>query len=228
MYSVKEWVDGRKNIVFVGESGCGKSELAMHFALELAKMEKMAVHLFDLDQTKPLFRSRDKCSFLYQKGVLCHSEEQLLDTPTLVGGIQHSIEDEGSYTILDAGGNETGAHLLGGLVSCFKRKDTVVGFIINPYRPWSKNIQSIDSTLTGILRAARISEFHIIGNPSIGRRTTAEEFLEGCRLLADIVRPYVNREFVAVMDSLYEKVKDKTAFPLMPIHPCLNYQWESE
>lgn len=228
MYSVMEWVDGRKNIVFVGESGCGKSEIAMHFALELAKMKRMTVHLFDLDQTKPLFRSRDKCSFLYQKGVLCHSEEQLMDAPTLVGGVRHSIEDEDSYTILDAGGNEIGARLLGSLDSCFKRKDTVVGFIINPYRPWSKNIQSIDSTLTGILRAARISEFHIIGNPSVGRTTTAEEFLEGCRLLTDIVGPYVKIEFVIVMDSLYEQVKNKTVLPLMPLHPCLNYQWENE
>lgn len=44
--------------VFLGEAGCGKSELAVHLALSLAGKGR-EVHFFDLDQTKPLMRSRD-------------------------------------------------------------------------------------------------------------------------------------------------------------------------
>ncbi|MDD5919244.1 MAG: hypothetical protein PUD73_09175, partial [bacterium] len=36
--------------VFLGEAGCGKSELAVHLALELAEQGR-EVHFFDLDQT---------------------------------------------------------------------------------------------------------------------------------------------------------------------------------
>ena len=42
--------------VFLGEAGCGKSELAVHLALSLAGKGR-EVHFFDLDQTKPLMRS---------------------------------------------------------------------------------------------------------------------------------------------------------------------------
>ena len=42
----------QNNIVFLGEAGCGKSELAVYLALELARQGR-EVHFFDLDQTKP-------------------------------------------------------------------------------------------------------------------------------------------------------------------------------
>ena len=46
------------SVVFLGEAGCGKSEIAVNLALRLAAGER-PVHFFDLDMTKPLFRSRD-------------------------------------------------------------------------------------------------------------------------------------------------------------------------
>ena len=58
----------QRNIVFLGEAGCGKSELAVHLALELAGQGR-EVHFFDLDQTKPLMRSRDVESLLESAGV---------------------------------------------------------------------------------------------------------------------------------------------------------------
>ena len=51
--------DHERNFVFVGEAGSGKSEVAMTFARKLAERSPLPVHFFDLDMTKPLFRSRD-------------------------------------------------------------------------------------------------------------------------------------------------------------------------
>ena len=50
---------GKKNFVFIGEAGSGKSEIAINFAVNLARIADRPVHFFDMDQTKPLFRSRD-------------------------------------------------------------------------------------------------------------------------------------------------------------------------
>ena len=43
--------------IFLGEAGCGKSELAVQWALTAAECRR-DVHFFDLDQTKPLLRAR--------------------------------------------------------------------------------------------------------------------------------------------------------------------------
>ena len=56
------------NTVFLGEAGCGKSELAVHWALALVSQGR-EVHFFDLDQTKPLMRSRDAAALLTDAGV---------------------------------------------------------------------------------------------------------------------------------------------------------------
>lgn len=218
----------RKNIVFVGESGCGKSEAAVNFALALAEQKTKAVHLFDMDQTKPLFRSRDVRQVLEENGVVCHAEPQLLDTPVMTGGVRHCLEDEDSYVVLDAGGNAAGARLIGGLSSLLNREDTVVGYLVNPYRPWSKDVRAIDGVMTEVLYAARISAFHVIASPGLGRKTTASEFLEGCGRLIETLGPYAEIEFAVVMDSLYEAVKEDSPLPLLPIHLYLSYPWNCE
>lgn len=228
VYSVRDWIGKRKNIIFVGESGCGKSETALHFAFALAGQKKKAVHLFDMDQTKPLFRSRDVRQALTEAGVECHASAQVLDTPTMVGGVGHFLCDEDSYVILDVGGNEAGARLIGGLAPYFSRQDTVIGYLINPYRPWSKDVCSIDSIMTEIRCAARIPSIHVIASPNLGRTTSASEFLEGCDQLLQMVGKYVEVEFAVVMESLYESVKETSPLPLLPIHLRMTYPWDDE
>ena len=227
-YSVSEWMGHRKNIVLVGESGCGKSEAAVNFALALAEQKKKEVHLFDMDQTKPLFRSRDARKVLEDNGVICHGEPQLLDTPVMAGGVRHCLEDRDCYVVLDAGGNAVGARLIGWLSPCLDREDTAAGYLVNPYRPWSRDIRTIDAVLTEVLRAARISAFHVIASPGLGQKTTASEFLEGCGRLVRTLGQYVEIEFAVVMDSLYEEVKEDSPLPLLPIHLYLSYPWNSD
>ena len=59
---------GARNFVLLGEAGGGKSELAINLARALAEWGERPVHLYDLDMTKPLFRTRDQAAFLASKG----------------------------------------------------------------------------------------------------------------------------------------------------------------
>lgn len=52
-----------RNYVLLGEAGCGKSELAINLACRLLDTGKL-VDLFDLDMTKPLFRTREQADTL--------------------------------------------------------------------------------------------------------------------------------------------------------------------
>ncbi|MEG1753002.1 MAG: hypothetical protein RR234_03735, partial [Christensenella sp.] len=56
---VAQITKGKKNFVFIGEAGSGKSEIAVNFAQALCQQRDREVHFFDLDMTKPLFRTRD-------------------------------------------------------------------------------------------------------------------------------------------------------------------------
>ena len=200
--------------VFLGEAGCGKSELAVQWALTAAERRR-DVHFFDLDQTKPLLRSRDAAALLEGAGVTVHFEQQCADAPTQVGGLVPLLLDKSKSVILDVGGNDTGAKLIGGYAHLLKAAD--VWFVVNPYRPWSATTEHIDGTLSAILRASRLKMPRFLLNPNLGGGTTLEEYLFGIKLGLEMLSPYVTVEAAAVPAGLYEQAKEETSLPLIPI-----------
>lgn len=202
------------NTVFLGEAGCGKSELAVHWALTLVSQGR-EVHFFDLDQTKPLMRSRDAAALLTDAGVTVHFEQQRADAPTQVGGVVPLLLDEDKAVILDVGGSDTGAKLIGGYAHLLQNAD--VWFVVNPYRPWSASVEHIDGTLSAVLRASRLKMPRFLLNPHLGRDTTVEEYLAGVEQGLALLSPYVTVEAAAVPEALYAQVRTETSLPLIPI-----------
>ncbi len=223
--TMEKLLNNKHNFVFLGEAGSGKSEIALNFAMYLKACEDLPVHFFDMDQTKPLFRSRDAKALLEENGIVLHYEEQHLDAPTLVSGVPQALKNDEIYTILDVGGNETGARMIGGFAQLLKNDKTLMFFVVNPYRPWSQDVLAVDSTLSAILRACRLKEILVLANPNVGYTTTKEEFLLGCEKVKGMLGEYIPIQGACVQEELYEAVKDQTAFPVLPIRLYLTYPW---
>lgn len=83
---MRELLAKKKNFVFIGEAGSGKSGAGHEFCSAHGEVSEKPVHLFDMDQTKGLFRTRDVSELLEEKGIIVHSQKQLLDAPTVVPG----------------------------------------------------------------------------------------------------------------------------------------------
>lgn len=218
-------LQGRKNAVFLGEAGCGKSELAMNLSLSLARAGK-TVHLFDMDQTKPLFRSRDAASLLRAGGVQFHYEEQFADAPTMVGGVTPALLDGESYTVLDVGGDYIGARAVGGFAHLLKRPDTAVFYVINCYRAWSGDLLSIDGTLSAVLKAARLQQVQFLANPNLGVQTTDRELLEGLARTKELLAPYAAVQAGFAPEQLAAEAEAESPLPLIPIRLYLGYPWQ--
>lgn len=215
------------NFLFIGEAGCGKSEVAVNVAKQLADSGYKKVHLFDMDMTKPLFRSRDLSRSFTDMGIDFHYEEQFMDAPTLVGGVSRFLKDEDTYVVMDVGGDYIGARSIGGFAPLINKEDTVVYYIINPYRPWSYDLERIDKVLSEILNVSHINvdKLHLISNPNIGCHTSKLEILEGNKKLTELISPYKELDFVCVREELYHKVKNQLNIPVMPLHLYLTYPW---
>ena len=224
---IKEMIDGKTNFIFIGEAGSGKSEIAINFARYLAVNGDRPVHFFDMDMTKPLFRSRDVIGEIENIGIVFHHEEQFYDAPVLVGGVNLLLKDDSCYVVMDVGGNDTGARAIGGYAPKINKENTRVYYVLNAFRPWSGNIDAVDKTLASIMGIAhiRLENVHMINNPNNGVTTTAEEFLSGLVRMEEMVRPYKPLDFACVKEDLYEEVKDKTEVPLFPVHLYLTYPW---
>ena len=186
---LKELIGTSSNFIFLGEAGSGKSEISINFAKMLAELGEKPVHYFDLDMTKPLFRSRDVVEEMESFGVIFHYEKQFMDAPTQVGGVNRLLKDNSCYVIMDVGGDYIGARAVGGYAPKINKEDTIVYYVLNAYRPWSNDIDHIDETLGKILGVSHIQlgKLHMVNNPNNGITTTEKEFLEGSRKMAEMV-----------------------------------------
>lgn len=218
------------NFVFIGEAGCGKSEISINLALSLAAQNSRPVHFFDLDMTKPLFRSRDQASFLSEQGVNVHFEEQFYDAPTAAGGVSRLLRDERCFTVLDVGGDYIGARSIGGYAPLLNREGSAVFYVVNPYRPWSMDIEHIDAVLSQTLGVSHIQleRLHMVGNPNLGASTSAEDVVQGAQRLQEMIGPYMPVEFCTVEETLCRQLSGEPSIPIVPIRLYLTYEWVQE
>lgn len=219
-----------RNFVLLGEAGGGKSELAINLSRALALWGERPVHLYDLDMTKPLFRTRDQAAFLASCGICFHFEEQFYDAPTLAGGVSRLLRDESCYTVLDVGGDYIGARSVGGYAPLLNSDRTVVWYVVNPYRPWSMDIEHIDKVLSQVLGVSHVEleRLRILGNPNLGPDTTADEVVEGAEKLREMLLPYKPIDFYAAREELAPELEGRLPGPLFPIRLALTYQWAGD
>ena len=218
----------KKNFVFVGEAGCGKSELSLNFARRLASTLSRPVHFFDLDMTKPLFRSRDAASSLEKDGIIVHYVEQFMDAPTLVGGVMPLLRDRSALVVMDVGGDHIGARSIGGFAPMLNRPDAAVFYVINSYRPWSDTIDHIDETLGKILGASHIqlTQLMMVANPNNGSAfTTAREVIDGYRRTVEMVGEYIPVSFCCAREELADEVAAEIDVPVFSLRLELLYPW---
>lgn len=221
-------LDGpQRNFVFLGEAGSGKSEIAINFAQMLTKYAQRPVHFFDLDMTKPLFRSRDAVTLMERSGIIVHYQEQFMDAPTLVGGVVPMLRDENSFVVLDVGGDHIGARSIGGFAPQLNSPSTAVFYIINAYRPWSDTIEHIDCTLGKILGVShvRLSQLFLVANHNSGVTTTLDEIVEGYRKTDALVREYMPLSFACVREELADDAAKVLPVPVLPLRLALTYPW---
>lgn len=219
---------GKTNFILIGEAGCGKSEIALNLAKYLANNTDKSVHLFDMDMTKPLFRSRDLLESGELSEVTIHFEEQFYDAPTLVGGVRELLADPESIVVMDVGGDDIGARSIGGFMLGVNKKSLCVMYVLNYYRPFCQDIDHIDRFLAEILAVSHLSleDIHFVDNPNAGITTTIEEMIEGENKMDEIISEYSKIEMICIHEGFVESVKSKLPKEkIMPIHLYLTYEW---
>ncbi len=220
----EELMAEKKNFVFIGEAGSGKSEIVLNIANKLAAATGRKVDLFDLDQTKPLYRSRDMQDEFAKRGIDIHYQDQYLDAPVMVGGVRVSLVSD-NYTLLDIGGGHQAAKFAGAYNDLLSKDDAVPVYIINPYRPWTRSVDTIDGTMRHILGSMRLDHIYILGNPNLGYTTTADDFIEGLGRIDKLLEGFTTVNSACVRREILDEVSGRTDKTLIPLDLFLTYSW---
>ena len=214
-----------KNYVFIGEAGSGKSELSMNWAAHLAENSDSKIDYFDLDQTKPNFRSREYADILSKYGIAVHYNEQKMDTPVLASGVLECLADPDRTVVLDIGGNAIGARMIGQLSHVVQATNTVNYYVVNIYRPWSGSEEHILQTLLSLESASGLNNFRIISNPNYGSDTTPEDVIKGNSRLKEMINSHFPIEFLTAESSIAAQLTDAVMEPIFPMQPWISKPW---
>lgn len=170
----------KKINVFVGHYGSGKTEVAVNFAIQ-NKIGAIA----DLDTVNPYFRTNDAKKILTDAGIRVISPYYAgtnVDIPALPPEVC-SVFFEKNGAVLDVGGDDDGAAVLGRFHEYFKNSDAEIIGVINVFRPETDSAEKIIEMLGAIENASRLKITALINNSNLMEETERKHIEHGEKLV---------------------------------------------
>ena len=175
--------------LFAGHYGSGKTNIAVNYALALAKEGKQ-VCIADLDIVNPYFRTKDSARELEAAGVKLISPQFAntnVDLPALPAEAYRLVTDKSIYGIMDIGGDDRGAYALGRYVpSIIEEGNFRMVFVANCYRPLTRTPEEAMEVMREIEAACGLRFTDIINNSNLGPETTPETVLSAREYMENV------------------------------------------
>jgi hypothetical protein len=173
--------------VLVGHFGSGKTEIALNGALDLAAGGE-AVTLADLDVVKPYFRSRSARHILAEAGIRLiapEGENVYADLPIIVPQVRDILRQPRGKTILDVGGDGSGARVLGSLTDVLPTTNIEILVVLNFSRPSTPDVTGAVAMVHEIEALARVTVTGLVSNTHLMDETTREIITDGAQLAVE-------------------------------------------
>lgn len=173
---------------FVGHYGSGKTEIALNFAAWL-KTKYDNVWIADMDTVNPYYRTKDAQLLMAQKGIQMISPEFAstnVDVPSLPGQIFTLFNDDAGMVVLDIGGDDDGATVLGTYFDRFKEGEYDLLYVINQRRPMIADPNDAVAYLKDIEWVSRLKITGIINNTNLSYETTKDVVLDSLEYAKEV------------------------------------------
>lgn len=217
--------------IFVGHFGSGKTEIAVNYALKLAR-ENKKVTLVDIDIVNPYFCSRDLKDMLEEKGVKViasnphYSNAELMVVPPEVISV---FNDDNSEVIFDVGGDDMGAVALGRYNRYFVKEGYQMLFVINTNRPFTNNENDIKEYIDSIEKASRLKITELISNTNLSYDTSVEDIMSGESIVKRLSKELkISHDLTVVKKDLEKSLEHVVKGKIFPINLYMKPFWREE
>ena len=175
--------------LFCGHYGSGKTNIALNYALSL-KREEGAVTVADLDIVNPYFRTKDSRTELEEAGIRLICSEYAntnVDIPALPPELYSITHDKNHRVVLDIGGDDRGALVLGRIAPAILEEDSYeMLLVINRYRPLTPDAPSTVEVMREIEAAGGIRFTGLVNNSNLGEATDAQTVLDSAAYAEEV------------------------------------------
>ena len=162
--------------ILCGHYGTGKTNVAVNLALAMAKTGEN-VTVADLDIVNPYFRTLDSAAAFETAGIrlICSRFANTnVDLPSLPPDLYAITDDKSHRVVIDVGGDDSGAMVLGRLAPAILAEDSYEMYlVVNRYRPLTPDVPSTVEVMGEIEAASRLKFTGIVNNSNLGAATSA-------------------------------------------------------
>ena len=184
-------MEHKRLTLFAGHYGSGKTNIAVNYALHLAKEGKQVV-IADLDIVNPYFRTKDSAKVLEEAGVTLVSPQfanSNVDLPALPAESYRLVQDKSIYGIMDIGGDDRGAYALGRYVPAIQEENNYrMVFVANASRPLTRTPEEALEVMREIEAACGLAFTDIINNTNLASETAPETILNSVSYVEELSR----------------------------------------
>lgn len=206
--------------VFCGHYGSGKSEISVNVAVSIKESEQ-DVLLADMDIVNPFFRSVDAKNSLEARGIKVVAPlfaNTNVDVPALVPEISVALRTKSRSVILDVGGDEDGARVLGRYHQDIPKDDYDMFFVFNRARPMTRDLTNTLKFMREIEDAARLKITKLINNTHFLEETTLEDVHYGLELAREIAgETHIPLAATCIMEDLVGQWTEQLNHPIYVI-----------
>lgn len=217
-------------IVHIGHYGSGKTELSLNYAFRYAQAGHN-VTLLDLDIVNPYLRSGEHDNDLNKQGIKVikpNFEGSNVDVPSLPADVVSAFIDKNSIIIIDAGGDPSGAAVLGRYHQAIEADDSHIKCVVNTCRPFTRNAKDIISMVRMLENRSKLKVDSIICNSNLARETTIKTIEDGYEIVNEAAQKLglpLDEICVAQNIELSESFYNKHIKKITPIKLYMRPEW---
>lgn len=220
--------DNRIRII-IGHYGSGKSEFAINYVTKLRSEVDGKVALSDLDVVNVYFRTREKKDLLKSLDILpidSSIDAPTLDLPAISAQIATPINDKSYDYVMDVGGDNVGARVLGRFNHLIEENDYDMFCVVNANREQTQTADRVIDHIRAIEKSSGLKVTGLVNNTHLIRLTTIEDVLKGQELVSEVSKICnIPVKYVVCMDNLVPQLPKDLEGEVFPIKLYMREAW---
>ncbi|MCX7841609.1 MAG: hypothetical protein N2489_00855 [Clostridia bacterium] len=216
--------------VFTGHFGSGKTEVAVNYALQMAKRnEKTAI--VDFDIVNPYFRTTDARAILEENNIrtiIPMFANTNVDVPALPPEVNSLFQSEDFKVVLDVGGDDLGARVLSRYMEEISNGGYEMFFVVNVNRPMTDTPQKIEEMIASIEESSRLKVTSLVNNTNLLQFTTWQDIMEGHKLIEKASQKLgIPIAFISCMEENCGSVAEHTFSKVLLMDKNIRLPWDN-
>lgn len=222
-------INDKRIRIITGHYGSGKTEFAINYALKLRELTNKNVAVADLDVVNTYFRIREKKAILEKVNILSIDssiDAPSLDLPALSAQIMTPINDKSYEYIMDVGGDDVGARVLGRFSNLIKKEDYDMLFVVNANREKTQTSDQVIQYINSIEKSSKLKITGLINNTHLVRYTRLEDLLNGQNLVSEVSKVLnIPIRYTSCLESLVDELPKDLSNEILPLQLHMREEW---